>query len=432
MNITIWPSFLKGNLQIPGSKSAMQRAVALAMLHNGNTILSEPGISHDDKAALNIAKTLGATIIKRSNNKLEISGSKAFQPAAEIKRTDATLEINCGESGLSMRMFAPIAALYPTPVRITGSGSLLSRPMDFYVDLLPKLGVSIQSKEGKAPLDLAGKLIPTDIEIDGSLSSQFLTGLLIAFAKATNNEVAIKVNNLNSKPYINLTLELLKKFGYNVTNKNFEVFTITPANISSETIEYSVEADWSSASFLLVAAAINGDVLLSGLDKHSTQADAAILEALLNANVPIQEKEGGILIEKSNIEAFDFDATHCPDLFPPLVALGAYANGTSVIKGANRLLHKESNRGLTLQTEFGKLGVQIDLADDEMKIHGTGKIKAAKTESHNDHRIAMALSVAALQADGPILIEQSEAINKSYPDFYDHLGNLGAKLKVDI
>ena len=432
MNITIWPSFLKGNLQIPGSKSAMQRAVALAMLHDGKTILSEPGISHDDKAALAIAKTLGAVITPLSNNKLEITGSKAFQPAAEIKNPNETLEINCGESGLSMRMFTSIAALYPTPVRITGSGSLLSRPMDFFVDLLPKLGVTINSIDGKAPLDLQGQLNPADIEIDGSLSSQFLTGLLIAFAKAAKEEVTIKVNNLNSKPYITLTLQLLKKFGYNVTHKDFELFTIIPQSISTETIEYSVEADWSSASFLLVAAAINGDVLLSGLDILSAQADVAILEALLYANVSLQETEEGILIEKSNIEPFDFDATHCPDLFPPLVTLAAYANGISTIKGAKRLLHKESNRGLTLQTEFGKLGVQIDLVDDEMKIHGTGKIKGVEVESHNDHRIAMALAVAALQADEPVLIMQAEAINKSYPNFYKDLETLGAKTKTEI
>ena len=430
MNITIFPSLLKGELQIPGSKSAMQRAVALAMLHNGKTILSQPGISHDDKAALAIAKTLGAEINSLPDNKLEIFGSKAFQSTDKIVNSGEALEINCGESGLSMRMFTPIAALYPTPVNINGTGSLLKRPMDFYVDLLPKLGITIQSKGGKAPLHLEGQLIPAEIEIDGSLSSQFLTGLLIAFAKATKEEVVIKVNNLNSKPYINLTLELLQKFGYSVSHTDFKEFNILPATIPEEIIEYTVEADWSSASFILVAAAINGDVLLKGLDRNSAQADAAILEALLNANVSIQETDEGILIEKSVIEAFKFDATDCPDLFPPLVALAAYANGTSIITGANRLLHKESNRGLTLQTEFAKLGVQIDLAEDIMRIHGTGKIKAAETESHNDHRIAMALAVAAIQANGPILIKDAEAINKSYPDFYKDLESLGAKTKL--
>ncbi len=432
MNLSVYPAFLKGSLQIPGSKSAMQRAVALAMLHNGITILNQPGISHDDKAALAIAKTLGAKINFLPDNKLEVIGSKAFQATDEIRKAEETLEINCGESGLSMRMFTPITALYPTPILITGTGSLLKRPMDFYVDLLPKLGIEIKSNEGKAPLHLEGKLIPADIEIDGSLSSQFLTGLLIAFAKAAKEEVTIKVNNLNSKPYINLTLQLLEKFGYKVSHKNFEEFKIQPVTMSEETIDYTVEADWSSASFLLVAAAINGDILIKGLDKNSAQADAAILEALQKANVSLQETGEGLLVEKSNLVAFDFDATHCPDLFPPLVALAAYANGTTTIRGANRLLHKESNRGLTLQTEFAKLGVQIDIAEDLMRIHGTGKIKAAETESHNDHRIAMALAVAALQADGPILIKNAEAINKSYPDFYKDLEKLGAKTKLEI
>lgn len=432
MNLTIWPIFLEGNLQVPGSKSAMQRAVALAMLHNGKTILSEPGISKDDKAALSIAQALGCTITPLTHNRLEITGSIAFQPAAKIKKYEENLIIYCGESGLSMRMFTPIAALYPGKVRITGRGSILNRPMNFFVDLLPKLGVSIESNEGKAPLDLSGELIPADIEIDGSLSSQFLTGLLIAFAKAAQEVTTIKVNNLNSKPYINLTLQLLKKFGYNVTHNNFEIFTITPQPIATNTIKYRIEADWSSASFLLVAAAINGAVLFSGLDKNSDQADVAILEVLKKANVFIEETEEGILVEKSNIEAFEFDATHCPDLFPPLVALAAYANGISTLKGANRLLHKESNRGLTLQSEFGKLGVKIDLENDEMKIHGTGKINGGKVESHNDHRIAMALAIVGFGAEGPILIMNFEAFKKSYPGFLEDIGDLNATYKVDV
>lgn len=403
----------------------MQRACAAALLHEGETTIHNPGSSSDDLAAIDVIQKLGAVIKEQSTGKIVIE-SNGVQPVSN--------EMNCGESGLGIRMFTPIASLSERPVTINGTGSLVTRPMDFFDEIFPKLGITIKSNSGKLPLHIQGPLQPKAIEIDGSLSSQFLTGLLMAFGKAATEPVTITVNNLKSKPYIDLTLEVMKHFGYDVVNDNFKTFTISPVNQTSQQINYTVEGDWSGGAFLLVAGAIAGNITVTGLDVFSTQADKAILKALMDSgcSISIEEKQiviGPPAIGLSGLKAFHFDATDCPDLFPPLVALAACCTGTTAIQGVNRLAHKESNRGLTLQEEFGKMGIEIKLQDDLMLVEGGKGLRGATVQSHHDHRIAMACAVAALNADAETIVEEAEAINKSYPDFYAHLKNLGATLK---
>ena len=346
-------------------------------------------------------------------------------------------EINCGESGLGMRMFAPIAALSSKEITIDGEGSLMKRPMHFFDEIFPQLGISIKSNNGYLPIKIKGPLQPAAITFDGSLSSQFLTGLLMAYGKAAKKPVTIKVQNLQSKPYIDLTLQMMKHFGYHVENDNYQSFTIKPINgLINKRINYTVEGDWSAAAFLLVAGAIAGGITVTGLDVFSAQADKAVLQALMNCgcNISIEEKQivvNSALGEKGG-DPFHFNATDCPDLFPPLVALAAYCNGTTVIEGVNRLQHKESNRALTLQEEFNKMGVEIKLQDNLMMIKGAEVIKGAKVNSHHDHRIAMACAVAALKASEETAIENAEAVNKSYPCFYEDLKLLGANVSLPI
>jgi 3-phosphoshikimate 1-carboxyvinyltransferase len=302
--------------------------------------------------------------------------------------------------------------------------------MDFFDEIFPKLGIAIQSDQGRLPMVINGPLQPRDIEVDGSLSSQFLTGLLMAFAAAGAKDVTITVRDLKSKPYIDLTLKVLNDFGWRVEHDNYKTFFFPGNNeLPMGKIDYRVEGDWSGAAFLLVAGAIAGDITVIGLDPESTQADKAVLDALDSAGVMMKIGKDQIEVEKSHLKAFDFDATECPDLFPPLVALAAVCGGVTVISGASRLTHKESNRALTLQEEFGKLGVKISLDGDLMMIEGVEQLKGAITHSHHDHRIAMACAVAALRADGPVTIEEAEAINKSYPDFYDDIRALGADIQ---
>jgi 3-phosphoshikimate 1-carboxyvinyltransferase len=192
-----------------------------------------------------------------------------------------------------------------------------------------------------------------------------------------------------------------------------------------------VEGDWSGGAFLLVAAAIAGHTIIKGLDVFSTQADKAILEALMSCGAGISIEPEQITVRPLPMKAFHFNATDCPDLFPPLVALAAYCEGTTVIEGVGRLTHKESNRALTLQEEFGKMGLTIELQDDLMLIKGGNGLRGASVHSHHDHRIAMACAVAALKAEGNTTIAKADAINKSYPDFYEHIRSLGAKLKQE-
>lgn len=399
----------------------MQRGCAASLLFKGTTIIRNPGHSNDDKAALGVIKDMGAVIKKLDDGSLQITGG-GVSPDCDT--------VNCGESGLGIRMFTPIISLSNKRITINGEGSLVTRPMDFFDEVLPQLGVEIISKEGKLPLQVKGPLQPKNITIDGSLSSQFLTGLLFGYAASNAKEVTITVNNLKSKPYIDLTLAVMKQFGWEVENRNYEQFHFTGTNKQpSSTITYTVEGDWSGAAFLLVTGAIAGDIVVKGLDVQSTQADRAVLQALQSCGARMSIQAEQIEIGPAALKAFQFDATECPDLFPPLVALAAYCKGTTVIEGVTRLTHKESNRALTLQKEFGKMGVEIELQDNLMLIKGGNGLKGASVHSHHDHRIAMACAVAALKATGETVIGEAQAINKSYPDFYEHIGQLGAVVK---
>lgn len=414
----------------------MQRACAAALLRKGETIIHNPGHSNDDKAAVGIIKVLGAEV-EHINEALKVT-SHGIYPVEK--------EINCWESGLSIRMFTPLVALSDKEITINGSGSLVMRPMGFFDEILPQLGVKVKSNAGKLPMVVQGPLLPANIEIDGSLSSQFLTGLLMAYGTSQNTSargtldshstvVSIKVRNLKSKPYIDLTLDVMKQFGLRIPeNKNYEEFIFYneyPINQStSQPINYTVEGDWSGGAFLLVAGAIAGPITVRGLDLASTQADKSIVDALMAANAGIAMDAKGIQLHPAEMNGFYFDATDCPDLFPPLVALAAYCKGDTIIKGVNRLTHKESNRALTLQDEFDKMGVTIDLQDDNMVIHGGEIVKGADVHSHHDHRIAMACAVAGLKADSEMIIEEALAVKKSYPDFYNDLKKLGADVSL--
>jgi 3-phosphoshikimate 1-carboxyvinyltransferase len=258
--------------------------------------------------------------------------------------------------------------------------------------------------------------------------------LLLAFAAADAKDVSIKVNDLKSKPYIDLTLDVMKQFGFKIpSNNNYEEFYFedTIHHSPLTTHEYTVEGDWSGGAFLLVAGAIAGPITVRGLDLASTQADKAIIDALMAANAGIAMEAKGIRIHPTDMNGFYFDATDCPDLFPPLVALAAYCKGRVTIKGVSRLVHKESNRALTLQDEFDKMGVLIKLERDEMIIQGNGIVKGADVHSNHDHRIAMACAVAGLKATSEMVIEEAQAVNKSYPDFYEDMKKLGADVSLN-
>ena len=424
MIATVFPSIVQGAIRSPRSKSDMQRACAAALLHHGCTTILDPGRSNDDLAALDVIAKLGAEV-QDLGDKIIIT-SKGVAPLYN--------EINCGESGLGIRMFTPIAALSNKQLTIVGKGSLVNRPMDFFDEIFPQLDINITTNGGKLPLQVKGPLVPKNIEVDGSLSSQFLTGLLMAYSASDAKDVTITVRDLKSKPYIDLTLRVLKDFSMKVPIvQNHETYYFSAEDMPKQNhdFSYAIEGDWSGAAFLFVAGAISQQIVIEGMRSDSVQADMKILEAIKDAGAGLNFEGNNYTVTPAALKAFEFDATECPDLFPPLVALATYCEGITKIKGVRRLTHKESNRGLTLQDVFGKMGIQIDLDDDLMLVHGGKQPNGASVHSHHDHRIAMAAAVAALGADGAVTIADAEAIDKSYPAFYKDLMQLGVQVKLE-
>lgn len=419
MQAIIEPGNVYGTITPPASKSMMQRVCAAALLHTGKTIVHNPGTSNDDKAALSIIEQLGAKL-QYHNDYIEIV-SNGIAPIADT--------INCHESGLSARMFTPIAALTNKAITINGSGTLLNRSMTELANILPQAGVSVETTGGRLPLHIKGPLLPVTIRIDGSQSSQYLSGLLFAFSYAVTLPVIIEVTNLTSRPYIDMTLEVLQTFGKRIVNDSYTRFIIDPANFESKgDVELTIEADWSGAAFWCVAAAIAGEIKLNHMNMDSAQADKAIINILEATGTCIHNADGVLTIKSPDkLLPFDFDATNCPDLFPPLAVLASYCNGDSTISGVHRLFDKESNRVASITDMLYQFGVTFSVEDDILTIEGKHKLEAATVDSYNDHRIAMATAIAALRAQGACIIEQAEAVSKSYPRFFSDLSSLGVK-----
>ncbi len=411
----VYPSEIKGSITAPSSKSGMQRTIAAALLAEGETIIVNPTYCDDSLAAIRAVEGLGA-IIKRYSDHMLIHGG--LSPVSDT--------LNCGESGLCIRMFTPIAALTGRELTLTGEKSLAERPVSAIEEPLRELGASISSNNGKLPIRVSGRLSGGTTEIDGSISSQFVTGLLMALPNCDNDSI-LKVKNLKSREYIDLTINILKNFSVEIKNNNYSEFGIK-GNQKFKSGIAEIEGDWSGAAFLLCAGAIAGDITVNGINMNSPQPDRTVVTALRKAGAEISIRPDSIDIKKSSLKGFEFDATECPDLFPPLAALALYCDGETIIHGADRLRHKESHRGITIKSELEKLGAKIDLHPDCMVIK-CGAVHGGEVESHGDHRIAMACTIAALRADSRVVINDAECVSKSYNEFFEHIIRLGVLVK---
>ena len=414
MDLTVYPSQISGMVTANPSKSHMLRAIVAGLLAGGKTVISNPSFCEDAKAALSVAMDLGAKV-EVKKNRVIISGG--FDPVGNT--------LNCGESGLGLRMFSAVAALSGKEITLVGQGTLKNRSVAMIKKPLADLGARVTLKQGKLPVTVCGPLTGGKTIVDGSLSSQFLTGLLMALPLAEKDSELI-VNNLKSRFYIDLTIKVLGDFGIKVINNNYEYFFIQGGQ-SYRNGEYQIEGDWSGAALLLVAGAIGGEVEIENLDINSSQADRRIIDVLEQFGARISKSNNGIQVIKAEMKPFNFDATDSPDLFPPLVALASYAKGKSRIKGVSRLAGKESNRAEALVEEFAKVGIKIETDDDDMIVHG-GAVTGGTINSRNDHRIAMAAAVAGVGAWGSINIQDYECISKSYPDFFTDYQKTGGRI----
>ncbi len=418
--ISICPGSLRGAVTAPPSKSVMQRICAAIWVRGGSIRILNPGRSADDLALLALMESAGCTIRSDASGALRIDALKAASHTLD--------RAFFGESGLAARMCIPILALAGRRVLLEGQESLSRRPMQFFETVLPQLGVSMSLQDGHLPGAMSGRLEPSSIVVDGSLSSQFVTGLLMAYSGAGAREVTIGVQNPVSRPYMDLTLAVMRQAGLptpTATGEGYYFDDGDPAPALDGILQFTVEGDWSSAGYWLVAGAIAGPLVVKGLDVFSEQADKALLSALMDCGARLSIESEQISVGPAPLRAFQFDARDCPDLFPALAVLACYASGTSVIEGVGRLRHKESDRAATICSELGKMGAEISLQDDLMIIRGGQPLCAAEVDAHDDHRIAMMCAIAALGATGPAHIRGASAVDKSYPQFFADLAALG-------
>jgi len=411
MNKTILPFKYQGSLVANPSKSYLQRAIVCAVLAKEETHFSIDNPSDDVSAALRLLPALGASF-----------QNGIIHPSSSANRQDELI-LNVGESGLLLRLMSTIGLGFAKRLIIQGEGTLLKRSIVSLVDQLRAIGLQVASNNGFLPIVIEGEITNTSLSVNASDSSQFLSGLLISLSQRPFDSV-VHVSALSSKPYIDLTLDVLKDFGVSICHEDYKIFYIKGNQMMSPQ-KISIEGDWSGASNHLVGAAISGEITMKGLSINSTQADKCILEVLevFGAIVEVHEQE--ITVKQKEKLPFDFDATHCPDLFPPLAILACAAVGTSEIKGLHRLENKESNRQRSIVKMMNVLGVNYRIVADSIFIEGKGKVHGGTIATYNDHRISMAGAIAACISTSEIIIDNVACVSKSYPNFFNDLEALG-------
>ena len=402
----ITPGKRSGRIVVPPSKSDAQRAIVAASLTTGISTIKNIGDSDDVKALLSCVQLLVAKITF-TERLLTIQGLSNFP---------SNCEINVGESGLAFRMLAGILAAADGEFVITGEGSLKQRSQGFLVQALSSCGVKVSANGDFLPLRITGKLKGGKLSMDGSQSSQHITGLLFGYA-CSKIPVEIEVLNIKSAPYLEMSIDTLRRFGVNVhVEQNTFVIdgqdNLQPAN-------YEVEGDWSGASYALVAAALGHEITTAGLSMKSKQADKELINLLIASGCQVNVLTNGIQVNGSDRKPMIADLTHCPDLFPAAVAYAVSTPGESRLKGVHRLKNKESDRAAALIKEYASLSVDIIISGDELVIQGSSTIGEGFVDAHGDHRIAMALAVSALNANGIVQINGAEHVAKSFPDFWE-------------
>lgn len=418
MNVTVTPSsILKGEVIAPPSKARTHRALFASLLSNGKCVIENPLRCADTEATLHAITSLGARVEQAKSWVIHSDGT----PKTELK------EINCGESGVTLRFTIPIASLTGATTTFSGAESLMRRPIEPLSQAMKQLGAKVHSESGRVLVD-AVKPTADEVRIRGDISSQFISGLLLAAPLMPKGLRMELTTRLESRGYVSLTIEVMKHHGI-VVNSNDEMsrFEISPQRYSPAT--HKIPGDYSSAAFHLCAAAITGSKLsVHGLPTGSSDPDSAVINILSQMGVKTRFREEEVLVEGGKLRGIDLDLRDCPDLGPITAVLGCYAEGQTRISGAGRLRYKESDRLQTITSELNTLGAQIKETSDGLVTQGPCTLKSGEVNSHGDHRIAMALCVAAIGAKDQVKITGAECVNKSYPNFFNDLKSLGVEI----
>jgi 3-phosphoshikimate 1-carboxyvinyltransferase len=415
---------LTGEVKAPPSKSYTHRALIAASLANGESKIKNPLICQDTEATLNVIKSYGAKIDKKGGV-LKVIGVKEIETPNDV--------LNCGESGTTIRFATPILSFAKGISILTGKESLKKRPMQPLIDALNQLKVNCFSAKGNGypPIIVfGGSGIMGEASLPGNVSSQFISGLLFA-APLAKEDIKIKLSTpLESKTYVEMTLKILEKHGIYISVSNDEKFYFIPSNQTYKPFNHEVPGDYSSATFLLAAAALTkSKVKIVGLKNADIQADSAIIDILKNMGAQVKIGENYVeVMNEAELIGIEFDAKNTPDLVPALTVLGCLAKGETKILNVERLKIKESNRIEALISELTKMGGKLTFKDNSLIVKGECELKGAEVNPHGDHRIAMACAIAALKAKGKTKILNPECIKKSYPNFFKDLRKIGVNV----
>lgn len=414
-------SFLKGKVNIPASKSLAHRAIICASLSNGKSVIKNMSFSDDINATIEAMKNLGA----------EIEIGKDYIIIKGITKIDKNKKIiiDCNESGSTLRFLIPIALSLGIDVRFIGKGKLAERPIDIYYDIMKKNNINYVRSDTKL-LDLSfnGKLKGGIFNIRGDISSQFITGLLLSLPLMKEDSVINITTSVESKEYIDLTLDIVEKFGIKIINDDYKKFIIK-GNQKYKSYDYVVEGDYSQAAFFLVANAIGNEIVIDNLNENSNQGDKYIIKILKDIGVKCIFENSKLYCERGELNGIIIDGKNCPDIIPIVSLMASIAKGTTIINNIGRLRIKECDRLNAIRVELNKLGANIEEFEDKLIIHGVKELRGNVTvSSHNDHRIAMMLSIASTIIKEDIVLEGYKSVSKSYPNFYKDFRSLGGKI----
>ena len=412
MRLTFSGSAVRGRVSPPASKSHTHRAFFLSSLANGKSLITNPLLSADTLSTLNSIRSIGASVWKGCSG-IQITGGNLHPP---------TVEVDTENSGTTMRLLAGISSMFSDRVTITGDDSLKKRPMSELLNALGQMGVECSSDEGYPPVTVKGPNHGGDVSIDGNISSQYISSLMIV-APMLDRDTKITIRGgLVSRPYLDITSHMMSLFGADV---NIEDHEIVIRNGGYSPCNYSVPADFSSAAFPLVAGALAGTVSVTGMDLDDPQGDKEIVNILRGAGASISVDKDTVTSERGELRGMDLDIGDNPDLFPILAVLFSTADGTTRLYGAPQLRFKESDRIDTTVRMLRTIGADIEGTDDGCIIHGVRKLKGGEIDNANDHRIMMAAAVASLVSESPITMNNAECCSVSYPMFPDHMRRLG-------
>lgn len=419
LKVTVTPkSVLIGEIWAPPSKAHTHRALFAGLL-SGVTKIMNPLLCDDTEASAAAISSLGAKLEREPNAWAIQSNGRPTAPGKEIQ---------CGESGVTLRFTIPIASLTGEKIRLAGQGGLMGRPIEPLAEAMKQLGVDVEANRNGVVIE-GGPPKGGRVSIPGDVSSQFISGLLLA-APLMEEELKLELTSpLESNSYVSLTIDVMKKHGAEVrSNGKMSVFTVPPMQ-SYQPAAHKVSGDFSSAAFAMSAAAItDSKLLIRGLSKNSFEPDSVMVEILSKMGVETRSLPEGVLVEGARLKGINVNLRDCPDLGPIVAVLGCYAKGKTQITGAGRLRYKESNRLESIASELGALGADIEETEDGLIMSGPCSLKGGIVESHGDHRIAMALSIAAIRAMDQVVINHAECVSKSYPTFFNDLRSLGVEI----